>query len=84
MYWLFRRGRVAWRWLPRAETQAPRQCVASVCSAPEGLSAGDMVQLDNGMPAIVVSVADDAVEIDVNHPLAGKTLTFDMEMVSVE
>jgi peptidyl-prolyl cis-trans isomerase B (cyclophilin B) len=43
-----------------------------------------MVQLQNGQPAIVVSVADDAVEIDINHPLAGRTLKFDVEMVDVQ
>lgn len=31
----------------------------------------------------VVSVADDTVVLDANHPLAGKDLTFDFEVVSV-
>lgn len=51
-------------------------------SAP-GLSSGDMVQLPNGMPAVVKSVTDTEVEIDANHMLAGKVLVFDIEIDSV-
>ena len=31
----------------------------------------------------VVEVQDDAVTVDANHPLAGKTLNFDVQVVSV-
>lgn len=41
-------------------------------------------QTDHGMQIItVVSVADDKVTIDGNHPLAGETLTFDVEVMDV-
>ena len=33
------------------------------------------------MPVIVVDVSDDAITLDANPPLAGKTLIFDMELV---
>jgi peptidylprolyl isomerase len=35
------------------------------------------------MPAVVVDANDAAVTVDANHPLAGKDLTFDIELVNV-
>ena len=40
--------------------------------------------LSNGAPATVVEVTDTAVRIDANHPLAGKALNFEIEVVSVK
>lgn len=36
------------------------------------------------LPGVVHSVEGDQVEVDFNHPLAGRTLTFQVEIVSVE
>jgi peptidylprolyl isomerase len=36
------------------------------------------------MPAKVVEVGKDTVKLDMNHPLAGKTLKFDLELVAAE
>jgi peptidylprolyl isomerase len=33
--------------------------------------------------ARITDVQDDAVRLDLNHPLAGETLTFDVELVSI-
>ena len=33
------------------------------------------------MPALIKKIADDKITIDLNHPLAGKTLNFDLEVV---
>jgi len=52
-------------------------------AAPKGLEAGNMVQLSNGMRAKVTEVTEDAATIDANHELAGKALTFELELVSV-
>lgn len=49
------------------------------------LKVGDQFQTgpDRGAPVVtVVSVTDDEVELDANHPLAGVDLTFDVEVVS--
>jgi peptidylprolyl isomerase len=34
--------------------------------------------------AVVARVDDDSVPLDVNHPLAGKDLTFDIELVEID
>lgn len=43
------------------------------------------IQLQNGqeMPVVVTEVTPAEVVIDANHPLAGKTLVFDIELVEV-
>lgn len=52
--------------------------------APDGLNPGDRVQLQDGRPATVVDVEEEAVTIDANHPLAGEALTFEVELVAAE
>lgn len=44
------------------------------------------VQQQNGQTSIVTikEVEDDTVKLDANHPLAGKDLTFEIELVAVE
>lgn len=51
--------------------------------APEGLTVGQVVQLSNGMPAVVAAMDDNSITIDANHPLAGKELTFDVEVTRI-
>lgn len=52
-------------------------------NAPDGLTAGDSVQLATGQPATVLAVSEQTVKIDANHPLAGQALTFSVELMSV-
>ncbi|PSP66550.1 peptidylprolyl isomerase [Halobacteriales archaeon QH_8_67_27] len=42
------------------------------------------IQTEEGLPGEVVDVDDETVSVDFNHELAGETLTFDVEVVSVE
>lgn len=35
------------------------------------------------LPGVVVEVSDDQVTVDFNHPLAGKDLTFQVEIINV-
>mmetsp|Transcript_4536 Transcript_4536/g.12648 ORF Transcript_4536/g.12648 Transcript_4536/m.12648 type:complete len:392 (-) Transcript_4536:327-1502(-) len=45
---------------------------------------GTAVQLSNGMPATITDVSDETVTIDANHPLAGKTLNFEIEVMDIK
>lgn len=51
------------------------------------LEVGMMLQLTNEagqpVPATVAAINEDSVKMDVNHPMAGKTLVFDIEIVEV-
>ena len=54
---------------------------------PEGVKAGDMLQAQgpNGVfNVVVVDVNETTAKVDANHPLAGKKLIFDLELISVE
>jgi peptidylprolyl isomerase len=44
---------------------------------------GMMIGTQNGA-AIVTGVSEDAVELDFNHPLAGKTLVFEVQVLEIE
>lgn len=57
--------------------------VRPASEAPEGLRAGMQVQLSNGMTAQCTRLDDKELELDLNHELAGKHLTFDVELVGL-
>lgn len=52
------------------------------------LEVGMMVQLTdksgNPVPAIVTDIGSENVTLDINHPLAGKELTFDIKVVDIK
>lgn len=67
---------------PEAVQPFPRSEFSSV----EGLKTGNTLEGEmDGQPfqALVASVEDDVVTLDFNHPLAGKSLEFDLEVVEV-
>ena len=39
---------------------------------------------DGELPGVVLRLWEDTVEVDFNHPLAGRTLTFDVSIIRVE
>ena len=47
------------------------------------LASGDQVQMGD-QPAVVTAITDETVTVDANHALAGKALTFDVELVSID
>ena len=54
---------------------------------PEGVKTGDMLQAQgpNGVfNVLVVEVNETTAKVDANHPLAGKKLIFDLEVVSID
>lgn len=48
---------------------------------------GMQLNMNNGagqqFPVVIVEVRDDVVVLDANHPLAGKDLIFDLELVEI-
>ncbi len=69
---------------PAARQRVPRKHLAKV----NPLVPGSLVQLtDNGTGAIrlvtVLKVGMTVVDIDLNHPLAGETLDFDIELLDI-
>lgn len=57
---------------------------------PEGadIKEGAMFQMQSGngdiIPVVVAKILGDDVTLDANHPLAGKTLAFDLELVATD
>ena len=64
--------------------------VVSLNVFPEGFEpiVGNMVQgtSPNGQPVVakIDSVSDDNITLNFNHPLAGKTLNFEIELVNIQ
>lgn len=54
-----------------------------IAQAPPDIKVGDQVSV-SGTQATVTAVTADTVTVDVNHPLAGQALTFEIELVSIE
>lgn len=53
-------------------------------NVPPEAKVGTKLRAVNGMEAKVVDVKGDSVVVDTNHPLAGKDLTFDVNIIKVE
>lgn len=61
----------------------PREAFKNI----DGLKAGEAIAGKFGeqeFQAIVVEVTDKEVTLDMNHPLAGQTLTFDVEIMEIK
>ena len=48
------------------------------------LTEGFEVEADSGLEGRVVDIGEETVTVDFNHELAGKTLTFELEILEVE
>jgi FKBP-type peptidyl-prolyl cis-trans isomerase 2 len=53
-----------------------------IAQAPADIKVGDRVSV-GGLPATVVEVTEETVTVDGNHELAGKALTFEIELVEI-
>jgi FKBP-type peptidyl-prolyl cis-trans isomerase 2 len=51
---------------------------------PPNVKVGTMLRASNGQTVTVLEVSDQNVVLDLNHPLAGKDLTFDVTVLKVE
>jgi peptidylprolyl isomerase len=66
---------------PELQQQVPRTAL------PEGAKIGDRLSAragDRSVHVWVRALEEDTATVDGNHPLAGQTLTFDVEMISIE
>jgi FKBP-type peptidyl-prolyl cis-trans isomerase SlpA len=50
----------------------------------EGLMMSFSDAQNTELPGVIVGIDDDYVDVDFNHPLAGKTILFDVAIVDVE
>jgi peptidylprolyl isomerase len=65
---------------PERVIQVPR------ADLPEGSALGTVLGLSAGehtIPGVVIEIVDDHARIDTNPPLAGRTLVFDIEVVTI-
>jgi len=68
---------------PELAQEVPRDKLPKEPEPKEGMML--VMQTPDGrqMPAKITKVADDKVTIDLNHPLAGKELTFEIKVVGI-
>jgi peptidylprolyl isomerase len=52
-------------------------------SVPEDVVEGDILYSSSGIAVSVLAVGDENVTVDFNHPLAGKTLIFNITMLEI-
>ncbi len=68
---------------PNAQTEVPKSLLP-----PESLTVGAHLLARNASgeqrPVTVKEIKDDTVVLDLNHPLAGKTLVFEVKVLGVE
>lgn len=48
-----------------------------------GMTIGVMLENGSQMPALITEVTDTEVKVDLNHPLAGKTLHFKIKLIEI-
>lgn len=79
--------------IPSDEAYGPRRPEMEISMPrsqfPDGLNpeVGQQLQMQTpdgqAVPVTVTGASDEAIDLDANHPLAGKDLTFDIELVKV-
>jgi len=61
----------------------PKSDVPAEMDPQVGQTVGLTTQDGRQIPARIVSVSDEGVTVDLNHPLAGQSLTFEIEVVGI-
>jgi FKBP-type peptidyl-prolyl cis-trans isomerase 2 len=69
---------------PRQVQTVPRSDLPAEIPVAEGLQLQATTPEGQTVPLIVTAVTETEVTLDANHPLAGKDLTFAVEMVSIK
>lgn len=68
---------------PELKQTVPKEALGDIEPEEGMMLALQHPQMEQPMPATVLKVNDDSVELDMNHPLAGKDLNFKLEVVEV-
>lgn len=68
---------------PEARQDVPRDSIPAEIPVDPGTQLQMQTQTGQVIPVTVVEVTDEVVILDANHPLAGKDLTFQIELVDV-
>jgi len=63
--------------------EVPKSVLPDDLEPREGMALQAQGQDGNVIQLTVTSVADDSITVDANHPLAGKTLNFAIELVKI-
>lgn len=61
----------------------PRDAIPEHIPTEPGTQLSVQTQEGQTIPVVVSDVTDSHVELDANHPLAGQTLTFDVELLEI-
>ncbi len=69
---------------PNARQDVPRTQIPAEIPLEPGTQLQMQTPEGRAVPVTVVEVTEETVILDANHPLAGKDLTFDIELVSVD
>ncbi|WP_424244308.1 FKBP-type peptidyl-prolyl cis-trans isomerase 2 [Elusimicrobium posterum] len=68
---------------PDAVKSVPREAIANSAE----MKVGDIVGAQSGehsFQAVITKISDNEIELDFNHPLAGKDLNFDVEITDIQ
>lgn len=68
---------------PEARQAVPRADIPDHIPLEPGTQLQVQMPEGQAMPVIVAEVTEDVVVLDANHPLAGETLNFDIELVKI-
>lgn len=69
---------------PNNVQEIPRTAFAEDMELAEGLLVSFADAADNELPGMVQAVSDTTVVVDFNHPLAGRNLIFDVEILDIQ
>lgn len=64
--------------------QIPRSDFADNMLLAKGQIVGFVTPAGDEVPGVILAIENDQLTIDFNHPFAGHTVTFDVEILSVE
>lgn len=68
---------------PEQVQSLPRTAIPSEIDPQPGMQLQATTQTGQPVPIVVTEVGDDTVTVDANHPLAGRDLVFDVELVEI-